>query len=272
MIPRSVAAACGGASATDTSLPPSRRTAADRWRRSPPAVSNTRSSSSTASSNGVAVSSITWSAPIWPTHSALAAEAVAITCAPWWWASWTARWPRRRGAVDEHPLAGLQPSVVEQPLPGAQPGEGEGGGRHVVQGSGLGCEERGRHRRVIRGHPVAIEPREGVHVVGGSRRVRGEPDDDADISWEGVAGSRSTGQSSSLRVIAAAWTRTSASPAVGLGVGSSSPTMCSTPPGGRSRTARIVLGTVGVAIRSRRGPRSIRRSPQRTGGGRKPTS
>ena len=57
----------GGSSATETSRPPARRTATDRRNRSPPTVSNTRSTGSTASSKRVAASMASC-APSWRTN------------------------------------------------------------------------------------------------------------------------------------------------------------------------------------------------------------
>src|SRR5215469_11541307 len=54
-----------------------------------------------------------------------------------------------------------------------------------------------------------------------------------------MAGSRSAGHSSSARVIAAAWTRTSTCPGRGWGWATSSSRSPSIPPGGCDRTARI---------------------------------
>src|SRR5262249_32211636 len=58
-------------------------------------------------------------------------------------------------------------------------------------------------------------------------------------SYDGIAGSRSAGHSSSSRVIAAAWTRTSASPGAGSGGSSSSRTTDAGSPAAWNRIARI---------------------------------
>src|SRR5947208_5368310 len=71
-------------------------------------------------------------------------------------------------------------------------------------------------------------------------------------SYDGIAGSRSSGHSSSSRVIAAAWTRTSASPGAGCGVATSSTTRLPAPPGACTRTARMVSGASKATIGSLR--------------------
>jgi hypothetical protein len=58
-------------------------------------------------------------------------------------------------------------------------------------------------------------------------------------SYDGVAGSRPSGQLSSSRVIAAAWTRTRASPGAGFGVRIRSYLSDTVSPSACSRTARI---------------------------------
>ena len=65
--------------ATETSLPPARRTAGERPSRPPPAVSNTRSTASTASSKRAVVWSMTWLAPSSSAVWTLPVDAVAIT-------------------------------------------------------------------------------------------------------------------------------------------------------------------------------------------------
>src|SRR4051812_1228502 len=82
----------GGSSATETSRPPGRSTAPDRRSRSPPTVSNTRSTGATASSKPVAASTASC-APSSRTSPSSAAAAVPITYASRVRASWTASPP-----------------------------------------------------------------------------------------------------------------------------------------------------------------------------------
>src|SRR4051812_35247244 len=82
----------GGSCATETSRPPGRSTAPDRRSRSPPTVSNTRSTGATASSKRVAASTASC-APSSRTRSSSPAAAVPTTCAPRVRASWTASPP-----------------------------------------------------------------------------------------------------------------------------------------------------------------------------------
>jgi hypothetical protein len=83
----------GGWPATETSLPPARRTAGERSSRPPPAVSNTRSTASMASSKRAMVWSMTWLAPSSSAVWTFPVDAVPITSAPRVRASWTARSP-----------------------------------------------------------------------------------------------------------------------------------------------------------------------------------
>ena len=69
-------------------------------------------------------------------------------------------------------------------------------------------------------------------------------------SYDGVAGRRSAGHSSSSRVIAAAWTRTRASPGAGRGGSSSSRTTDAGSPAARNRIARIPRDAINRRRRS----------------------
>jgi hypothetical protein len=67
--------------------------------------------------------------------------------------------------VDQHPLAGLQPAVVEQGLPG-----GEGGQRHrrrleVADGGGLGGEIARFDGDILGGGAIAVPVGEAVDLV-----------------------------------------------------------------------------------------------------------
>jgi hypothetical protein len=72
------------------------------------------------------------------------------------------------GAEDEDPLVRLQLPVHEETLPRRQPGEGERGALDVAQPNRLRSEERGRYDRVLGGDAIAIEGRQGEHLVADS--------------------------------------------------------------------------------------------------------
>jgi hypothetical protein len=135
-----------------------------------------------------------------------------------------------RGACDQHPFAWSEPPVHEQCLPGGQPSHRQSCRLDVAQLRWLRCKRIGRDDGVLGSHAVAIERRERINRVTAAGH-------NARKLVRRVAGSRSTGQSSSSRVIAAARTRTSTSPGSGDGVSISStfkPSSCSrtasTPP------------------------------------------
>ena len=166
----------GGSSATDTSRPPGRITAGERSSSSPPTVSNTRSTGSSASSNR---RSSRRAPRARRTPGQLRARrrrrADHVGAAP-------ARELGREVAdaagrsVDQHPLALLQSPVIEQPLPGAERGQGDGGALLVAERLRLGSEERGPDDDVLGRGAVAIEVGERPHRVTDRQRVDIGPD------------------------------------------------------------------------------------------------
>jgi hypothetical protein len=121
--------------------------------------------------------------------------------------------------VDQNPLSLPQLAVVEQALPGAEPGERDRRALEVVERARFRCEDRFGRCDVVGGGPVAIEGGEPVDLVSDLGVLWPGPVAamTPESSYDGVAGSRSSGQVSSLRVIAPAWTRTSTSPGPGRG-------------------------------------------------------
>src|SRR5439155_13833258 len=69
------------------------------------------------------------------------------------------------GPEDEDPLVCTQLTVDEKALPRDEPGERKRSALDVAQYQRFRCEEGRRYRRVFRSDTVAIEPRQGEHVV-----------------------------------------------------------------------------------------------------------
>ena len=67
-----------------------------------------------------------------------------------------------RRAVDHDPLPCFEPTVVEEPLPGAEGGKGSRCARHVVERRRLGREQACRDRGIRRCDTVAIEVGERI--------------------------------------------------------------------------------------------------------------
>ena len=128
------------------------------------------------------------------------------------------------GAVDQYLLPLFKPAMDEEPLPGAERGERDRGALDVIEVARLRSKEVAANERELGCGAVAIEVAECVDLFADLDVVHAGSDavDDAESSYDGIAGRRSEGQSSSSRVIAAAWTRTSASPGPGCGVSTSS--------------------------------------------------
>ena len=147
-----------------------------------------------------------------------AADAVAITCAPRSCASWVGEVADAAGrAVDQDALPGLQPPWTNSPCHALSAASGTRRPRRGSSVRGFGASsspERPRTRPRRRRGRTAVSaktasPTPTLCDAGPT------PATTPDISYDGIAGRRSTGHSSSSRVIAAAWTRTSASPAPG---------------------------------------------------------
>jgi hypothetical protein len=124
------------------------------------------------------------------------------------------------GAVNHDPLAFRQLAVVEEALPGAEPGERDRGALGVAQGGRLGGNEHSRHGRVLGGGTVAIEAAERIDGLPGSDvlNVGSSLGDDARELVGRRRGQTVGGPPSSSRVIPAAWTRISTSCLPGRGV------------------------------------------------------
>ena len=127
----------------------------------------------------------------------------------------------RRPRRDQHPLAGGEPAVVEEPLPGAEARERDRRAFDMAQRPRLRSQELAGNDGVLGGGPVPPEVAEGEDLVSGRnalarrddagelvRRNRGQP---LGRPFELVARDRG-------RVHA----RTSASPGPGRGVSTSS--------------------------------------------------
>ncbi len=67
-----------------------------------------------------------------------------------------------RRAVDHDSLPCLEPSVVEEALPGAEGGKGNRCARHVVERRRLGCEQACRDGGIRRCDTVAVEVGERI--------------------------------------------------------------------------------------------------------------
>src|SRR6266705_1871567 len=117
----------GGSPATDTSLPPFRTTAGERSSSSPPTVSKTRSTGSSACSKrvGHVIQHFTSSEPpdVLDLSGRRRADHIgaAPACELCREVADTAGSP-----VDQHSLSLLQAAVVEEPLPGCESGERDG--------------------------------------------------------------------------------------------------------------------------------------------------
>ena len=251
----------GGSSATDTSLPPGRTTASERWSRSPPTVSKTTSTGSSVSSNRTLLGSSASCAPRSLARSMPGAEVV-----PDHVGALPARELRREmphapdGSVDQ---ARVDPPPVprdQQPLPRAQRGQGDGGTLLVAERLGLGRRIAARTMTYPAAAPSRSKsvsahtwwPTATASTSGPTATTSPES------SYDGVAGSRSTGHPSSSGVIAAACTRTSASPTPGSGVGIRSNASASGRPALWSRIAHI-SGAMSCSMLVIRGSPLIRR-------------
>src|SRR5262249_49850556 len=63
--------------------------------------------------------------------------------------------------VDQHALTGLEPTMIEQRLPGAERSEWNGRALDMVERLGFRREHVGRNGRVLSGHPVTVERGQG---------------------------------------------------------------------------------------------------------------
>jgi hypothetical protein len=70
-----------------------------------------------------------------------------------------------RGTVDQDALAGLEPAVVEQPLPGGERGQRYRGALGVRERPRPGHQQLGGHGRVVGCNAVAVERRKREHLV-----------------------------------------------------------------------------------------------------------
>ena len=137
-----------------TSVPPGRTSGAVRWRTSPPITSKATSTSPASSSRRPQVhervrtqaeGGLPVPGPAGADHAGAQLVCELHRDGP----------DAARGAVDQDGLAGLEVGVVEQALPGGQPGDGQGGGHGVVDVRRKRGEVAGLHRGVLGQGPVA---------------------------------------------------------------------------------------------------------------------
>ena len=102
--------------------------------------------------------------------------------------------------------------MVEQTLPGGKPCQWECRTLGVIECSGLGGEHLRWDRYEVRGGTIEVEPRKAEDLLVDRWFDHSRPSSTTtpENSYEGAAGRRSTGQSSSSRVMAAACTLTTA--------------------------------------------------------------
>jgi hypothetical protein len=93
------------------------------------------------------------------------------------------------GSVDQHSLAFLQAAVVEQSLPGGQPGERDRRALDIGERARLRRKHLDRHDRVLRRRAVAVEARERVNGVA-DRETGRIPAESGDRSRQLVGGGR----------------------------------------------------------------------------------
>jgi hypothetical protein len=74
-------------------------------------------------------------------------------------------------SVDEHPLAGLEAAVSEQPLPGAERRQRDGRAFDMAERRRLRSESRRGDSGVLGGHTVAVKRRQRVHLLADGVRV-----------------------------------------------------------------------------------------------------
>src|SRR6185312_3254391 len=74
-------------------------------------------------------------------------------------------------ALPEYPHAFALPelAVVEEALPGAEPGEGQRRTLHMGECARPGCERACRDRRIVGSHAVAVKRREREPLIAGGQ-------------------------------------------------------------------------------------------------------
>src|SRR3954454_10725659 len=240
----------GGSSATETSRPPGRSTAPDRRSRSPPTVSNTRSTGATASSKPVAASTASC-APSSRTSPSSVAAAVPTTYASRLRASWTARPPTAPAAPWMSTRSpGASRPWSNSPCQAVSVGRGTAALSARLSDRGLAAStSAGTIAKSAATPSLSNGVSAKTSAPGATPATPGPASSTTPASsYDGIAGKRSTGHYSSLRVIAAACTRMSVSPGPGRGRPASSTASCSGPPGARSRTTRIETGPPSDAV------------------------